>query len=118
MTRPSLRVNSVGIDVNDLPAMRDFWRSLTEYEVESSDDEHTYLVEPSGIGPNLFLQRVPEARVGKNRLHLDLESSNLAAATRSALAVGATLVEHHEAGDSTWTVFADPEGNVFCITSG
>jgi hypothetical protein len=29
-------------------------------------------IDPSGVGPRLFFQRVPEGKVVKNRLHLDV----------------------------------------------
>src|SRR3954453_12803280 len=31
-------------------------------------------VDPTGVGPRLFFQRVPEGKVAKNRLHLDVRA--------------------------------------------
>ena len=115
MTGPDVRVSDIGIDANDVATMAEFWATVTGYEPKPEGDDYVFLVAPSGAGPNLFVQQVPEPKVGKNRLHIDLRSSNLATATRELLSVGAEVVEHHESGGSTWTVFADPEGNHFCI---
>jgi predicted enzyme related to lactoylglutathione lyase len=58
--------------------------------------------------------RVPEAKTVKNRLHLDLRSTDLAEATEQALALGATRADDvYDGGD--WQVLRDPEGNEFCL---
>jgi predicted enzyme related to lactoylglutathione lyase len=61
---------------------------------------------------------VPEGKIAKNRMHLDLIPT-----TRSRdeeverlLGIGATLVEDHRKPDGTgWVTLADPEGNEFCV---
>jgi Glyoxalase-like domain len=77
-------------------------------------------VDPGGDatlhGPGLAIDfaRVPEAKTVKNRLHLDLRSSDLAAATAQALALGATRADDIYDG-GRWQVLRDPEGNEFCL---
>jgi hypothetical protein len=57
---------------------------------------------------------VPEAKTVKNRLHLDLRSSDLTEATTQTLALGATRADDiYDQG--RWQVLRDPEGNEFCI---
>ena len=58
--------------------------------------------------------RVPEAKSFKNRLHLDLRSTDLAEATEQAIALGATRADDIYDGGQ-WQVLRDPEGNEFCI---
>ena len=60
------------------------------------------------------LQRVPEPRVGKNRVHLDL-NGNRATEVPRLVSLGARVIEEHEVPGTAWTVLADPEGNVFCV---
>ena len=63
---------------------------------------------------------MPGAKTGKNRLHLDLRPRE---ATRDeeierVRGLGATEVADHRGKygpGSGWVVFADPEGNEFCI---
>lgn len=63
---------------------------------------------------NLDFLPVPDAKPGKNRWHLDLDSSDQAAAVEAAVALGATRADDIFAGGS-WQVLRDPEGNEFCI---
>lgn len=83
--------------------------------------------DPAGVGPRLFFQRVPEAKVVKNRVHLDVRvGTGLVGEARLAalesectrlLALGATRVRLLPAdgvGEST-VVMQDVEGNEFCL---
>jgi predicted enzyme related to lactoylglutathione lyase len=64
--------------------------------------------------PTLVFQRVAEPKVGKARIHLDIVVTDLAAATRRALALGASIAEDL-ASEDPWLVMRDPEGNEFCL---
>ena len=55
----SIRIGNVGIDTTDLAAASSFWQAVTGYEVFSSDDGHTHLVDRPSGGPGLFVQLVP-----------------------------------------------------------
>jgi hypothetical protein len=68
--------------------------------------------------PRLLFQQVPEPKVSKNRLHLDLRPSpeaDLAAVHADLLARGAREVGEGQQGPHRWVTYADPEGNEFCI---
>ncbi|QCB93500.1 VOC family protein [Cellulomonas shaoxiangyii] len=86
------------------------------------------IVDPAGAGPRVFLQRVPEGKSAKNRVHLDVglpgagprgaEPDRAAVRARAAeLAdLGAQVVrEFDEPGSGYWIVLLDPEGNEFCL---
>jgi hypothetical protein len=66
--------------------------------------------------PNLAFVLVPEERVTKNRVHIDLTPIDVtqAAEVERLLALGATMADIGQ-GDEEWVVMADPEGNVFCV---
>jgi hypothetical protein len=82
-------------------------------------------VDPSGVGPRLFFQRVPEGKVVKNRLHLDVRvGTGLVGAERLAvlepecerlIALGAVRVRLLPADDDNESclVMQDIEGNEF-----
>jgi len=75
-------------------------------------------VDPTGAGPRLLAQRVPEAKTAKNRLHLDLHATTAAEVeheVRRLVALGATHHRDHDEHGTTWAVLSDPEGNEFCI---
>jgi hypothetical protein len=68
-----LRVGSIVIDCNDLATMLGFWQEALRYVPrEPPEDDWVVLRDPDGKDVNMSLQVVPEKRVGKNRLHLDL----------------------------------------------
>jgi Glyoxalase-like domain len=56
---------------------------------------------------------VPEPKTGKNRLHLDLRSRDLAA-VEPALALGATRADAIYA-EGRWQGLRDPESSAFCL---
>jgi Glyoxalase-like domain len=69
------------------------------------------IVDPGGAGPLIWIVPVPEPKVVKNRMHLDVTGD-----TDALIAAGATLLRH-KGGDIVWDVLADPEGNEFCCFS-
>jgi hypothetical protein len=84
-------------------------------------------IDPAGIGPRLFFQRVPEGKVVKNRVHLDVRVGTglagdkrlevLEAEATRLVALGATrgqLLLADEANESC-QVMQDVEGNEFCL---
>ena len=70
-------------------------------------------VNPSGVGPRLFFQRVPESKVVKNRVHVDLRCAALDAETARLVELGASVA--NPLGEHEWVTLADPEGNEFCL---
>lgn len=108
-------VVDVGIDVNDVEAMSAFWQAVTGYEPGFELDGHVYLVDPTGRGPHLYLQRVPEVRTEKNRLHLDIVVPDLPASVERARELGARQVFERRTGYTWFIVLTDPEGNQFCL---
>lgn len=84
--------------------------------------------DPEGAGPRVFFQQVPEDKVAKNRVHLDVRAAPgltgeermaaLEAECARLVALGAARVERHEPAppmDGGHIVMADPEGNEFCL---
>ncbi|MEU3405216.1 VOC family protein [Streptomyces sp. NPDC006670] len=84
-------------------------------------------VDPSGVGPRLFFQRVPEGKAGKNRLHLDIRVGTglfgdervaaLEAECARLVALGASPVQLLRADGFNESCLAmrDVEGNEFCL---
>ncbi|GGS55085.1 VOC family protein [Streptomyces griseoviridis] len=71
----------------------------------------------SGLGRRLLFQRVPEAKTGKNRLHLDLHPGpgRREAEVARLERLGARVLRQVSEPGGTWTVLSDPEGNEFCV---
>jgi catechol 2,3-dioxygenase-like lactoylglutathione lyase family enzyme len=111
-----MRIGNIAIDCNDLDAMKAFWSRLTGYTELFGDDSFVFLGDAEHAGwTKLFLQKVPEPRVGKNRLHIDLYVPDREAAAAEVEAAGGGRVAEHENGPVRWLVMTDPEGNEFCL---
>jgi len=101
----------------------EFERSL------SPEDQRSWAacMDPSGVGPRLFFQRVPEGKVVKNRVHLDVRVGTglvgeerlaaLEAECARLLPLGATRERLLLADDDNESclVMQDIEGNEFCL---
>lgn len=84
--------------------------------------------DPDGVGPRIFIQRVPEGKVAKNRLHLDLNVSGghgvpleerkakVDAEVERLKSLGASDARGAiEQRGEYWVRMNDPEGNEFCV---
>lgn len=86
-------------------------RSIGIYDIE---DDPGVMVEKPGVEPRLCFQLVPESKVVKNRVHLDLRCDDLETETERLVDLGARVLA--TSGPRTgWVVLADPEGNEFCL---
>ena len=61
---------------------------------------------------------MPEPKIVKNRLHLDLISETFDAETERLLSMGAHRLRDLRRDKSRWTTFADIEGNEFDLIAG
>ena len=95
---------------------------------EAERNSRSALEDPDGQGPRIFFQRVPEDKVAKNRVHLDVRAAPglrdeermaaLEAECGRLVALGATRVRRFEPEppmSAGFIVMADPEGNEFCL---
>jgi hypothetical protein len=138
----------VVIDCADPAELAKFWIDALHYEMQDPPDGfrtwHDFLraegvpeeswndasaiVDPESIGPRIYFQRVPEPKMTKNRVHLDLNvgpgiAASLEERQRSVdvevdrlRSAGATVLRPGsvERGEY-WVVMQDPEGNEFCV---
>jgi catechol 2,3-dioxygenase-like lactoylglutathione lyase family enzyme len=111
-----VRVGSVVIDCNDFGRMFAFWRDALGYVPrDEPEDDWVVLRDPSGSSVNVSLQVVPEPRVGKNRLHLDLYTEDRDSEIERLRGLGATIHPRTPEPDEDFVVLVDPEGNLFCV---
>lgn len=119
-----------GVDLSDGTDPLDAWAAfLTQIGVPADQHNSRSAVEdPAGVGPRVFFQQVPESKVTKNRVHLDVRAApGLAGEERMAalgaeaerlVGLGATVIARHDPQppmDAGHVVLADPEGNEFCL---
>ncbi|WP_435058712.1 VOC family protein [Streptomyces sp. bgisy060] len=142
---PSIREFQVTIDCADPVRLARFWCEVLGYVMPSPpegfaawEDYHRSLPpekqpvyfacsDPSGKGPRVLFQRVPEGKVVKNRVHLDVRAGTglvgaerltvLEAECARLVALGAvhlkTLVADEE--NESCILMQDIEGNEFCL---
>jgi predicted enzyme related to lactoylglutathione lyase len=107
------------IDSTDPTALAPFWAEALGYTVKEPEAGSTYLYlePPDGSSPMVYFQRVPETKAVKNRLHLDLRTSEPAALIERLVTLGATRLGDPRSGQTCawWQVMADPAGNEFCV---
>jgi hypothetical protein len=121
---------ALGYRLQPPPEGFDSWDSfLREQGVpEERWSDTSAIVDPDAKGPRIFFQRVPEGKVAKNRLHVDLNVSGppgvapderrrrIDAEASRLKSLGAT--DERGAMDQDgeyWVRMNDPEGNEFCI---
>jgi predicted enzyme related to lactoylglutathione lyase len=111
------RFLAVTIDAIDPQALAPFWMAVlgTEVDEEVDDGRYVFLAGHEGL-PSVCLQRVPERRSTKNRVHLDLEVDDLEVATARIAELGGTWDGEHRVFERfRWRTMFDPEGNEFDI---
>jgi hypothetical protein len=146
----------VTVDAHDPRALSTFWREVLGYVhpappgvdlpegadplaawdeflartgvPEDQRNTRSAIEDPEGRGPRLFFQQVPEDKVAKNRVHLDVRAAPglqgeermaaLEAECDRLVALGAARLHRDEPApplSSGFIVMADPEGNEFCL---
>jgi catechol 2,3-dioxygenase-like lactoylglutathione lyase family enzyme len=105
-------ISMICFDAREPATLAAFWAALLGGERVVDEDGDAWVELASG--PRLDFLQVPEEKTGKNRLHLDVHATDVAAATTEALALGATRADDIYDGNR-WQVLRDPEGNEFCL---
>jgi catechol 2,3-dioxygenase-like lactoylglutathione lyase family enzyme len=131
-----VRIDAIVVDCDDATPLARFWAEALGWRVVESDraelerladkgihdpeDDPSVMVEPPegetpGL-PVLFFVEVPEPKLGKNRLHIDVVADGSVDDDVIRLeGMGATLRNWAEEEGTVWAVMLDPEGNEFCV---
>jgi hypothetical protein len=111
-----LRIDWIAIDCREPEKLARFWKEALDYEqLEDDDPDEVLLVPKDGSPRRLLFLKVPEDKVVKNRLHLDLRPDDRDAEVARLEELGAKRIDIGQGQDVTWVVMADPEGNEFCV---
>jgi hypothetical protein len=136
----------VVIDAADPAAVAEFWAAALGYVVQPPPpgfdswpdflrqagvpedlwDSRSAVVDPDGRGPRIFIQKVPEPKTLKNRVHLDVQvGAGVEPAQRREVVareverltgLGARTSQVFDEMGEHWVVMTDPEGNEFCVS--
>ncbi len=104
----------IGIDVGDLERAEAFYTALLGVERDWAWEQYLgFKPLPSGL--TVYLQRVPEKKTSKTRVHMDVTVPNVLAALARVEALGGTALRDFVEPGEKLAVVADPEGNEFCL---
>jgi predicted enzyme related to lactoylglutathione lyase len=112
------RLIALCFDANDPARLARFWAEALHWEIDDESDEVIGLVPTDGTSFRIEFGPVPEPKVGKNRIHLDLTSTSLEdqqATVARLIELGGRHIDVGQAPDDQHVVLADPEGNELCI---
>jgi Glyoxalase-like domain len=112
----SISIYATSFDAADAAAVAAFWAEALGRKVNpgaTSDSASVAAGDGAGEVPLLF-HGVPESKAVKNRLHLDLITTDFDAELARLRGLGATELASFE----RWTTLADPEGNEFDLIRG
>ena len=117
-------LDTVSFDCADPTRLADFWARSLGWEVGDDDDDGDAFISPAGTTDDtpwqgIYFQNVPEGKVVKNRVHLDLRPlDSMSKEVERSVELGATVQGRVDVEGSFWTVMLDPEGTEFCILRG
>ncbi|WP_151082187.1 VOC family protein [Nocardioides cynanchi] len=120
------KFTELAVDCADPVGLAQFWCAVLGYEVQGNDADEVVTIgppqvpegrdRPGPVPPTLTFARVPEGKIVKNRLHLDLNPADADQdeEVRRLLALGARRADVGQ-GEQSWVVLTDPAGNEFCV---
>ncbi|MFI7064373.1 VOC family protein [Kribbella sp. NPDC050124] len=124
------KFTELAIDCADPRGLARFWCSVLDYEVQSEEEGGVVTIgsplapegkqRPGPVPPVLSFAPVPEGKIVKNRLHLDVNPTDRDQddEVRRLLDLGARHADVGQTGEESWVTLADPEGNEFCVLAG
>lgn len=119
----TLKIQCITVDAHEPRTLAEFWAEVLGWTVSEDGDDSGWWIEreigdPNKSGfPDILFLKVPDSKVVKNRLHLDLRPDDQDAEVARLEKLGAKKIDVGQSKDpgATWVVMADPEGNEFCI---
>jgi hypothetical protein len=109
-------LSGITIDCTDPVRLAAFWGALLDRPEAPSLPGWRQLGERGDTIPRINFQPVPEPKVGKARVHLDITVPELETAMHSVAELGGGWTgERHDYAEGAVAVMTDPEGNEFCL---
>jgi Glyoxalase-like domain len=119
------KFTELAIDCADPSGLARFWCSVLDYEVQDEEDGFVAIGSPmvpegknrlGPVPPALTFAHVPEGKIVKNRVHLDINPTDREQDEEIArlVGLGATVITDNRP-EFSWVTLADPEGNEFDV---
>ena len=142
-----MRVLQIVFDSRDPPSLSKFYADALHYKLqyppsgseswadylrgqgipEEEWDNACPIVDPTGKGPRIYFQQLDTPKLGKNRIHIDINASEglrvplakrkeqVSLEVQRLLNLGASKQQELEEMGEYCVVMLDPEGNEFCV---
>jgi catechol 2,3-dioxygenase-like lactoylglutathione lyase family enzyme len=124
------RLTEVSVDCRDVDRLVAFWCAVLGYERTEAGDNWVSIGPPgretsddqlrtAARAPVMTFAEVPEGKVVKNRVHVDVTpvDSTRDEEVDRLIGLGAARADVGQ-GETSWTVMVDPESNEFCVMRG
>lgn len=109
----------------DPPGGHESWIEFSVGEAHDPGEQWMMIADPEGRGPTVLFHRVPEPKIVKNRLHLDVWPPRVdpeadvhhvvETEVAKLVGLGATRLRTRDDDGEFYVVMQDPEGNEFCV---
>jgi len=110
-----LFVGSTVINAEDVDQAVAFWTAALGYVVRDADSSFAVLTDPNRRWSNVSIQLTDEPKHGRNRVHIDLYTTDRDAEVARLIGLGATRIPWTYDEGAVHVVLADPAGNEFCV---
>jgi hypothetical protein len=114
----STRLITLCFDANDPLRLARFWAAALHWDIDDETDDEIGLLPTDGTGFSILFLPVPESKMAKSRIHLDLVSESPEHQSEMVdrlIGSGARPADIGQSPDDDHVVLADPEGNEFCV---
>jgi predicted enzyme related to lactoylglutathione lyase len=112
----SVSVLAISFDARDASQLAHFWAQALHSTVNdgATEDFASIRVDTaSRLGAVLMFHKVPEAKTVKNRVHIDLQATDVVAEADRLTSLGAHQIRSLAENNNRWISLRDPEGNEF-----
>ena len=117
----SISVLAISFDAHNAAELAQFWAEALHRTVNDGATEDFASIAAdtdSRLGPVLMFHKVPEGKTVKNRVHLDLEATDVLTEADRLTSLGAKQIRSLAENNNRWISFIDPEGNEFDLVAG
>jgi hypothetical protein len=109
-----LRWQGTAVDAGDPARLARWWAEVLHFQILEERPDVVSIAPDQDAHPGMLFVRAHPSKVGRNQLHLELDSDDLVGDIERLMDMGARHVPVQPPGGQ-WTLLADPEGNEFRV---